>query len=297
MKLPHHGRYSYSSIVDRVPYTWPGGESLAVHVCVAVEHFAFGAGVGEDFAVLGAPQSQRNYGWREYGSRVGLWRVLEMLDALGVPVTLLVNGLVPAAQPDLAERLRARGDEVVGHGRTSSESTAGLWAADESAAIAQSTHALEGFFGRRPSGWASPGMEQGPRTLEALVRHGYRYVLDWPADDQPFWLGTSEGPILSVPFPLDTNDLTVAVHRHHSGRGFADMVVHQFEEMLRLSDARPLVMPLMLHPYVVGQPFRLGPLRKALAHCRAGGSADKVWWSRPGAIAEHCRSLPEHCVP
>jgi hypothetical protein len=295
MPLPQHDRYGYSPIDMRQDYDWPDGRRLAFYVCVCVEAQAFGAGVGEDPANLHAPQTQRNFGWRDYGARVGLWRLLALLDELGLPVTLAVNSLVYSQQPRLAARLVLRStthdDEIVAHGRTSSERLDQMWDIDAAQIIGDVTTVLRGAHGEPPAGWLSPGFAESRNMPDLLQEAGYRYLLDWPADDQPFWVQTRAGRILSVPFPLELNDTTAVLHRHHSGREFADMVVNQFDAMLLQSDDRPLVYALALHPYVVGQPFRLRALRQALTHCAAQARAARVWLTRPGAIAAHCARL------
>jgi hypothetical protein len=116
--------------------------------------------------------------------------------------------------------------------------------------------------------------------------------MDWPMDDQPVWLRTRSGPILCVPYPIETDDAQAIIHRKHSAEVFADMVVDQFDEMLEQSEQHPLVMNVSVHPYVFGQPFRVRRLRSALRHCVASASA---WLCRPGDIADHCYSLGE-CV-
>lgn len=295
--LPHHNRYDYSPIDERMPYAWPGQKRLAIYVCVAVEHFAFGQGMGEDFAVVNAPANDRSYAWRDYGQRIGLWRLIEMLDELNVPVAFAVNGVLPEMRPEIARRIRAHGGEIIAHGRTSSEPTGAMWRDDESHVVGRVTQALEAGFGQRPLGWASPGIVQGRETADILQEQGYRYVLDWPADDQPFWMKAGTGQLLSIPFPLETNDVTVVAHQHHGAREFADIVVNQFDELHGRSSGRPLVMPLMLHPYITGQPFRLRPLRKALEHCLSKRFEKAVWLTRPGEIAEYCHSLAPGTVP
>ena len=295
--LPHHDRYDYSPIDERPGYAWPEGRRLAFYVCIAVEHFAFGAGLGEDFAVVNAPPNDRSYAWRDYGQRIGLWRLVEMLDELGIPASFAMNGVLPALRPEIARRIAARGDEIIAHGRTSSETTDGMWRHDEAAVVQGVTRNLTALGGQRPLGWSSPGLVQGARTMDVLHEAGYRYVLDWPADDQPFWIRAGSERLLSIPFPLETNDITVIAHQHHGAREFADILVNQFDEMIAQSADRPLVLPLVLHPYIAGQPFRLRPLRKALEHCLRAEGRDAVWLTRPGEIASHCEALPPDRIP
>ena len=114
-----------------------------------------------------------------------------------------------------------------------------------------------------PAGWMGPGGIESARTLDLLKEAGYRYVMDWPLDDQPVWLRTRSGPILCVPYPIELNDIGTNVLRHESAETFADMIVCQFEEMVRQCERAPLVMNVSLHPFIVGQPFRLWRLRQA----------------------------------
>jgi hypothetical protein len=116
--------------------------------------------------------------------------------------------------------------------------------------------------------------------------------MDWPMDDQPVWLRTRSGPILSVPYPIETDDAQAIIHRRYSASVFDDMIVDQFDEMVEQSQRHPLVMNVSVHPYVFGHPFRVRRLRRALLHCTK--SARSVWWCRPGEIAEHCYSLGEN---
>ena len=121
LKLPTHGRYDYSSIEKRPDFSWPGGKRLAFYVALNVEYFAFLAGRGADPTQRGGPQTQRNYAWRDYGLRVGIWRIFRMLDALQLPATILLNSLVCEHAPEIIERIRRRGDDVCAHGRTNAE--------------------------------------------------------------------------------------------------------------------------------------------------------------------------------
>jgi len=131
VKLPSHGRYDYVPIHKRPQYEWPEGARLAVIFCNNVEYFAFGAGLGADPSGTPTPQNHRNYAWRDYGNRVGLWHYLDLLDEFGLPGAHNVNSAVLEACPDIVERLKGRGDEFVGHGRTNAEHQDSLWEDDE----------------------------------------------------------------------------------------------------------------------------------------------------------------------
>src|SRR6267154_939272 len=259
MKLPTHGRYDSVPLTRRPVYDWPEGKRLAVFFCNNIEHFAFGAGLGADPSGSGGPQNQSNYAWRDYGNRVGLRYYLDLLDEFGLPGAHNVNSAVLEYCPDIVERIRGRGDEFVGHGRTNSERQDAFWEEDEARLIAEATEVIARLTGKRTEGWLGPGLAESRATPDLLKEAGYRYVMDWGLDDQPVWLRTRSGPILSVPYPVEINDLPALVYRHHTGRQFAEMIVDQFDEMMAHRDA--------------------------------------LWITTPGEIARYCETLPKGTVP
>jgi allantoinase len=297
LSLPSHSRYDYSAIEGRRPYDWPGGKRLAFYVAINIEHFAFRAGRGADPTNRGGPQTTRNYAWRDYGVRVGVFRIFRLLDQLKLPATILLNSLVCLHYPEIIARIKARGDDVVGHGRTNAEELVGLWEADEARLIAETTETIAQHLGVRPLGWMGPGAAETGATPDLLKEAGYTHNLDWPVDDQPIWMRTRAGPLLSVPYPFELNDMGATINRDHTGREFADMIVDQFEEMLEQSDEQPLVMAVSLHGFIVGQPFRLRPLRLALKHCVEHKRKERVWFTRALDIANYCMTLPPGTIP
>jgi peptidoglycan/xylan/chitin deacetylase (PgdA/CDA1 family) len=297
LKLPYHNRYDYSVIDARPDYSWPGGKRLAFCVVTNIEVYAYRKGTGWDPAKKGEPQQQRNYSWRDYGNRVGIWRMFDLFEEFKLPAAHNINSLLYAYHPQITDRIRARGDEVVGHGRTNAERQGDLWELDEKRLIDDVTQEIARREGAPPKGWMGPAAAESNVTIDLLKEAGYRYVMDWPADDQPFWLKTRSGPILSVPYPAELNDSAAIIHREGTANDFCDMIVDCFDEMVEQSRKQPLVMTVSLHPFVMGQPYRLPPLRKALRHCVEHAQRDRVWWTMPGAVAEHCYALPAGTVP
>jgi allantoinase len=292
MRLTEHGRYDYSPIVARPDFAWPGGKRLAFYLAVNIEHFAFDGAMGHTPTTLGPRPDIRNFAWRDYGLRVGLWRIFDVADALGLPLCHLVNSTVSERFPQIAARIRERGDEVVGHGRTNSERQADLDEAGERALIAEATEVLTRVHGAAPQGWLGPWISESAVTLDLLKEAGYGYVLDWPLDDQPIWMRTRAGPILSVPYPVEVNDSPAMLNRMHTATDFSQMIIDQFETLLEFSAKAPLVCGISLHTFVVGQPFRFAQLRNALRRIVEHPSRDRVWFTRPGEIARHAAGLP-----
>jgi peptidoglycan/xylan/chitin deacetylase (PgdA/CDA1 family) len=292
MALARHGRYAYQPITDRPAFTWPEGRRLALYVAINVETFNFGGGLGAKLAPGGPEPDILNYAWRDYGNRVGVFRMIELLDELRWPASVLVNSAIYDEAPAIMDAFRRRGDEVVGHGRTNSERQGDMDEAAEAALIAEATSTIVAHEGRPPEGWLGPWISESAASPDLLKEAGYHYLLDWCHDDQPTWFTTRMGPILSVPYPQEVNDIPMIVARQLDGAAFADMIVDDFEERLVQSASQPIVMGIALHPYLVGQPYRMRHLRRALAHI-AARTHDNIWVATAGAIARHfSKSVP-----
>ena len=284
MKLTTHQRYDYAPITDRPAFHWPQGKGLAVYLGINLEHFAFGEGLGAELAPGGPQPDVLNYAWRDYGNRVGAWRMLEMLDALDLPATVLVNSAMYEYAPALLAAHRTRGDEIAGHGRTNTERQSTLNEAAEQALITQATATITTAEGRAPAGWLSPWIAESLVTPDLLAAAGYSYTMNWCMDDQPVWMRTCSGPLLSVPYPQEVNDIPAIIGRKDSAADFADLIIDTFDEMLEQARTQPLVMGIALHPYIVGQPARLRHLRRALNHiCN---HRNDIWLTQAGEIAQ-----------
>ncbi len=296
MQLPYHGRFKYSPITKRPDYSWPEGKRLAIYFAINTEHFAFGGGLGHALSNELPQPDARTFAWRDYGNRVGVWRLYELLDELKLPACHLVNTTVFDYAPDVIEPIIARGDEIIGHGRTNAERHGQWWEADEARMLAEVRSKIEAATGRAPRGWMAPWMSQSIHTPDLLQEAGYSFEMDWPCDDQPIWMKTRNGRLMSMPYSLEINDSPQILVRHHTAEDFATMIVHQFEEMLHQSSRQPLVLGVALHTMIFGQPHRLYALRKALQHIVNHAERDKVWITRPGEIYDHVCSLPEGTI-
>ena len=207
-----------------------------------------------------------------------------------------VNSAVLEACPDIVERLNARGDEYVGHGRTNSERQDVLWEEDEARLIAECTEMVTRLSGRRPEGWLGPGSPQSGVTLDLLKEAGYRYVMDWALDDQPIWMRTRAGPILSVPYPIELNDLPALVYpppyRPPIRRDDRRPVRRDARAIAQISAGlRGLGAPVHHRPAV---PAARVPRRASATSCE---HRDELWITTPGEIARYCESLPKGTIP
>jgi peptidoglycan/xylan/chitin deacetylase (PgdA/CDA1 family) len=276
------GRYQYSPTTRRPDARWPGGQRLAVYVAIGVEAYRFGAGQTEDL-LPGVPAPDLvNTAWRDYGNRVGAFRLLDRFAEFAVPPTVLLNTMVYETAPAVTDAARAAGAEIVGHGISNSDSLAGMDPAAERAYLTSVSTAIETHEGERPGGWSSPWLAHTPTTIDSLAATGYRYLLDLRPDDQPVWLTTATGPLLSIPYALELNDSTTIIGRQVTAADFADMIVDEFDDLLDTATGHPVVMSVVLHSFISGVPFRLRPLTRALRHI--GARRDEVWLTQPRHI-------------
>jgi peptidoglycan/xylan/chitin deacetylase (PgdA/CDA1 family) len=293
--LKSHGRYAYSAISNRPDYSFPGGKRLAVHLSVNVEHFSFGEGLSSDYTTPSPAPNTRTYAWHDFGNRVGAWRLLELAERYDLPYALLANSELYDYCPEMLAAFSERGDEIVGHGRTNSERQGDMTQEQERACIFEATAKLEMREGKKPLGWLAPYISQTHASLDLLKEAGYRYMMDWPLDDQPVWFRTKHGPILSIPYAHDLNDGLETLHRRTPSQLLCESLIDQFDEMREESARRPLVMSIVLHSMVLGQPYRLRHFRRVIEHILK--YRDQIWLTRPGEICRFIEALPAGIVP
>ena len=279
-------RLDFAPILGRTPLRLPGGERVAVWVIVNVEEWDPLQPMPRTVLTPpagGAPMPDvPNWAWHEYGNRVGFWRMLEVLNRLAVRPALAINGGAISAYRPIAEAAHERGWEFLGHGFTQRSMQK---VPDEAEDIRCTTEAIAGFTGVRPRGWLGPGLTETWETPEHLVRAGYDYCCDWVLDDQPVLLRTKAGPLASVPYTQECNDVAMMLIQHHAAREYRDRAIDQFEQLREDARAGARVMALVVHPYIMGAPHRLRYFREALSHVAASpdavfmdGSGILDWW-------------------
>jgi peptidoglycan/xylan/chitin deacetylase (PgdA/CDA1 family) len=287
--LRRQGRYRYSSIIGRNGFRWPNGARLAVYFALGVEEYSFGEGLTENLVSAGAHPDVLNSSWRDYGNRVGAWRLLEAFREYRLPLSVLLNSAVCESAPDLVKAAQEQGCELIAHGYSNSDTLQGLSEQQEAEYLRRVARQIQEFSGQAPAGWSSPWIAETERTPDLLQEAGFSYVLDFCMDDQPVWLRTRRGRILAVPYSQEINDSSSVIGRRASAEEFSGMIIDQFDEMRRAREELPLVMSVVIHSFISGQPFRLRALRRALEHILAAGKT--LWITQPGEIAKHAYSL------
>jgi peptidoglycan/xylan/chitin deacetylase (PgdA/CDA1 family) len=283
-------RYDYSPIHERPAGTWPGGKKLAVYLCLGVEEYRFGDGHTEDILADVPAPDLVNASWRNYGNRVGAFRLLDRLGEFQIPATVLFNTDVYDSAPAVAEAARRSGAELVAHGLSNSDSLSGMNRDEERAYLSAVSARIAAEEGSAPVGWSSPWLTHTESTVDLLAETGYDYLLDLRFDDQPVWLRSRTRPVLSIPSNVEINDSSSMVGRNVAASDFADMIVDEFDELLSTAN-QPLVMNVVVHSFISGAPFRLRQLSRALAHL--AGRRDEVWFTQPKQIHAFAVRHPE----
>jgi allantoinase len=275
--------FDYRPIVDREPIRWPGGARVAFYVGLNIEHFYAdlpSTSLNEGTASL--VPDPLNYGWRDYGVRVGIWRLIDSLDQYGIRASALVNSDVCSRYPRIIEAGLARDWAWLAHGKSNSLLHSGMTEDDERALLTEVVETIEKATGQQPRGWMGPGLTETFQTPALLRELGLSYVLDWANDDQPYRLNVPG--MLSVPYTVELNDLGIFTLNGLTGPDFLQMFVDYFDELYADAADSGRVMPLALHPFVSGQPFRRKYLDQALGYV-AGHPG--VWLTTSDEIADY----------
>jgi allantoinase len=285
-------RYAYRPIVDHPKFRWPGEAGVAVWVIPNVEHYPFGRpGIPVNERSAAADPDVLNHSWRDYGPRVGMWRLFDCLGQLAVPVSATLNSEVCDEYPQLVEEGCRRGWEWIGHGTNNSTRLSGLSEDEEQELVHTSLDRIASATGRRPRGWLGPGLVESHRTPDILRAAGIEYLCDWVADDLPFPLTAEGGELLCLPYSIELNDTELLLRQHLSGEQYRQRLVDQFEQLCRDADAHGVgrVMAIPLHPFLAGQAHRIRYLHDALDHI---ASSNASWMATGTDIMEQYRALP-----
>lgn len=270
--------YDYSPITERPPMELPDGKRLGFYVGVNIEHYPYGvpsAGLHPAFAQF--VPDPFNEGWRDYGVRVGIWRMIDLFDQAGVNVTALTNSDVCKYYPQIIQAGIERNWDWVAHGQNNTVFQGTMDEADEIVYLDEMLAVFDAALPARPTGWLGPGLSESPATPRLLRERGFTYVLDWCSDDRPFPVNVPG--MVTVPYCLETNDIMLFLGKATTGPQYEQIIMDGFEVLLAEGGH---VMALALHPMVIGQPFRSKYLARIVE--RIAGHPE-VWVTTASEIA------------
>jgi peptidoglycan/xylan/chitin deacetylase (PgdA/CDA1 family) len=265
-------RLPYQSILNRPKLTLPGNARVVVWPVVNVEDWDIGRPMARQ--VLPAPTAApvipdiANWSWHEYGMRVGFWRLMQALDAVGAKATLSINGRVCETYPEVAGAARDAGWEFMGHGYIQMPTHQ---VDDQVAMIQRTVDTIKQFTGKAPVGWLGPGLTQTFDTVDHLARAGIRYIGDWPIDDQPMRFDTAAGSMVAMPYTVELNDIPMMAVQHHQSDVFLKRVQDTFDRLYLEGADQPRIMCMAVHPFLSGVPHRIRYFEEALRYVNRPG--------------------------
>jgi allantoinase len=251
-------RCDYSAIVDRTPLKLPGGARVAFWTIVNYEVWDIGRPMARQ--VLPAPTGVPlipdvvHWAWHEYGMRVGCWRFFELFERLEIKPTLAANARICEDYPRVAEEAKRNGWEFMGHAYDQMPIHK---VEDQAAMINRSMDVIEKFTGTRPVGWLGPGLTQTLETPEILAEAGVKYIGDWVYDDEPTVIRTAKGPLVTLPYTIELNDIPMMIVHHHESDYLTRRAIDQFDRLYQEGEHRAKIVALAIHPYISGQPHRI----------------------------------------
>lgn len=273
-QLTQTKHYDYVPIIDREPLVLPGGARIAVMPYVNVEHFPENlSGTALEPRTANLIPDVLNYGWRDYGNRVGLWRLMDIMDAIGIRGTVCLNADAIIEYPRIIEEGEKRGWAWMGHGMNNSPANFinNIDEKTERRIIGKVLSVMEDALGRKTKGWIGPFLSETFETPHILADMGVEYLCDFTCDDQPFKFNTRTGSLIGMPYSLEINDVQAFLDLRQSARTFGDMIIDQFDVLYAEGATNPRFMPIVMHSFMAGQPFRAKHLKRAFdyisSHC------------------------------
>jgi peptidoglycan/xylan/chitin deacetylase (PgdA/CDA1 family) len=276
-KLTQSPHYDYVPIIDRPKFRLPKGARVAVIPYINIEHFPHN--IPGTAIIPGTQQfnpDPLNYGWRDYGNRVGLWRMIELMDKVGMRGTVCLNAEIIREYPRIIEETNKRRWAFIGHGINNAPANflSNIDEKKEREIIGSVIKTMEKAIGRKTKGWLSPFLTHTNNTPNILAEMGVEYLCDYTADDHPFPFNVRKGSLISVPYTVELNDIPAFANVGVSSEAFGDMIVDQFDVLYDEGADNARCMPICLHTFWVGQPNKFKHLKRAFAHI---ASHKDVW--------------------
>lgn len=285
LKYPHrrhgmdHDRYPWSNLFERKPVEWPNGARVALWVMPILQWFPLDM-TGKPFRAPGGltmpHPDYRHYTNRDYGNRVGIHRLVELLRSRKLTGSVAVNGMLAERHPALIRYLVEAGLEIVGHGLDMEHvHHSGLSREEETELVARTLALLRKASGQPVTGWLSPGRAQSYATPDILAANGVEYACDWANDDLPYAMRTDTGPLFAMPCAYETDDRVVLLDFHHTEESWVEQVKDRFDVLYREAKRHGgRILSLPLHAWVAGVPYRVSYVREILDHIL---SHEGVW--------------------
>lgn len=270
-------RYDFTPIIHRKPVPFPGGKRLAFLIYVNIEHAPFGS-TAQAHSVYPLTNQYSpdilNHGWRDYGNRVGLWRIMKAMDKHGFRGTVNLNSDVCREYPMIIQEGVKRNWDFGAQGDNNTSIMNSMDVATQRAFIARSIEIIEKATGKRPKGWLGMNLAESFDTPDLLAEAGIEYVSNYAHDELPVEMRVKSGSLVTMPYTLELNDVPSIMGKGTTGVDFGQMIRDSFDVLYEEANELPKVMSISLHPFIAGHPFRMKHIEAALAYI---ASHSGVW--------------------
>jgi peptidoglycan/xylan/chitin deacetylase (PgdA/CDA1 family) len=299
--------YDFVPLPDRLPLKWPDGKRLALILTLNLEYWDKLKDTTEPYYAGGPPiipnmlpgnvPDVPNFSWREYGQRVGIWRLIDCFDKAGVPASCTMNAKMGLERREVIDAVLQRGWELVAHNYEQGDLLTNYQfePKQEETLIRQALDVFEQVTGRKSPGWLSSSLRSTTQTPDIIAKLGLKFLCDYMNDEQPYLIRTDHGPIVSTPYSVEINDFTFFVRNGMSTAQVIDLLKEQFDQLYLEGAESGRIMNIGIHPHVSGHPYRIRAFREFLQHAKAH---EHVWWTTREAIADwylenHSSHIPE----
>ena len=299
--------YDYVPLPERNPLRWPNAARLALIVTINLEYWDLLKDTDQPYYAGGPPvipdpmpgnvPDFPNYSWREYGQRVGIWRMIDTFDEVGVPASCTMNAKMGLERRAVIDAVKERGWELVAHNYEQGDLLTNYHfdRAAEAELIHKALSVYEQVVGKPARGWLSSSLRSTTQTADILAEQGLSFICDYMNDEQPYLIQTASGPIVSTPYSVEINDFTFFHRRGMSTQEVLELLKEQFDQLYREGKYSGRLMNVGLHPHVAGHPFRIRALREFLEYANG---FDGVWWATREGIADwYLANHADHIPP
>ncbi|MBV9586858.1 MAG: polysaccharide deacetylase family protein [Alphaproteobacteria bacterium] len=285
MEPRDYGPFPYVPINDRPKLKWPNGARLAVWIIPNIEFFPLTLGIaGSPYTSQAPVPSVRAWAQRDYGNRVGIWRIMDVMQKRGIRASPTLNSDICDHHPQIVRAAVELGWEILGHNETNSRWLNQMEPEEEKPSIARTLSKIAALSGRKPRGWLGAGLAETWNTLDYLANEGVQYIADWVSDDQPFFMTLDDGrKLVSIPYSYEINDSPFLYTRNGTIDQFVAAIKAQFDTLYAEGAHSGRVMAICLHPYLIGVPHRIQGLDDALGYIAAH---DGVWFATGSEIVD-----------
>ncbi len=287
--------YDYTPMPKRLPLRWPNGARLALVVTINLEYWDLLKDTDQPYYAGGPPvipdpmpgnvPDFPNFSWREYGQRVGVWRMIDTFDQAGVAASCTMNAKMGLERRAVIDAVNERGWELVAHNYEQGDLLTNYHfdRPAEKTLIEQALDVYQQVVGRPARGWLSSSLRSTTQTADILAELGLSFICDYMNDDQPYMINTPSGQIVCTPYSVEINDFTFFHRRGMSTSAVLELLKEQFDQLYLEGEHSGRLMNIGLHPHVAGHPYRIRALREFLEYAKG---FDGVWWARREEIAD-----------